>query len=144
MYCLRCVQTMAMLAVAVASTSMAQAQQRELLRPISLDLDLMVRPAPKQIPQPVPAMDLVNATASGGENLQGYGALSFRFNAGGAATMYDSDGASSGRWQRNGNQVTLHFYNGKVVYQGTIQGDQISGSASNGARNWEWNVRIQK
>src|SRR6266496_3534082 len=135
MWRLRSVQTMAVLGLAFASASAALAQGRELLRPISLDLDLRVRPAPKQIPQPPPAMDLVNATANGGENLQGYGALSFRFNAGGAATMYDSDGASSGRWQRNGNQVTLHFYNGKVVYQGTIQGDQISGSASNGARN---------
>lgn len=64
---------------------------------------------------------LANTDWSGYETLGGYGNLRFVFTNSGV-TMYDKDGATPGTWQQNGESLTMWFYNGTVVYSGTIQG----------------------
>jgi hypothetical protein len=69
--------------------------------------------------------------------------LTFRFHGERQVTMEDSDGSTEGTWQRVGNQVTLRFYNGKVAYGGTLNGDTLSGRAGNGSTQWGWSLRRQ-
>ena len=54
--------------------------------------------------------------------------------------MTDRDGNVNGSWAQTGNSVTLKFYGNTVTYTGTMQGNKISGTASNGKDNWTWDV----
>jgi hypothetical protein len=82
---------------------------------------------------------LAGSAWSGHEGLQGYGALVFRFSAGGTAHMTDTDGTTRGTWTKSGNSVTLKFYSDKVIYNGTISsGFRMRGTATNGKRTWNW------
>jgi hypothetical protein len=78
---------------------------------------------------------------SGQEDLGGYGKLVFQLSSEGRVIMIDKDGRSEGSWARQGSQVELTFYDGKVVYTGTRQGATLSGTASNGRATWNWSVR---
>jgi hypothetical protein len=89
-------------------------------------------------PQPQPARDVL--TLTGNESLQGFGALSFDLHKGGRAVMHDTTGDSEGTWNANGNQVTLRFANGRVVYTGTLQGNTLSGAARNERTSWTFSV----
>lgn len=82
-------------------------------------------------------------TLAGSETLGGYGAIRFRLYPNGTAQMIDKDGTSQGTWSLSGKGLTLRFYNGSVRYYGTIQGNRISGRASNGRNQWSWNTTIQ-
>lgn len=100
-------------------------------------------PAPAaQAPVAAPAVNpgLVNTTWVGSENLGGYGRLEFRFQANGQVTMIDSDGTQQGTCTVAGNTVTLRFYQGTVVYTGTLTGQGLAGTATNGKSTWKFAV----
>ncbi len=86
----------------------------------------------------------------GSETLAGYGKLSFSLYPGGRTVMVDAMNTAEGTWQQNGNQYTFTFFTGSVIYQGTLNGATLSGSASSpGARTeerktWNWTVQLQK
>ncbi len=84
---------------------------------------------------------LAGTVWSGSEQLAGYGKLTFRLWASNRATMHDARETMAGSWHRSGSQVTLRFDDGRVVYRGTLHGDTLSGTASNGDRRWTWSVR---
>jgi S1-C subfamily serine protease len=77
---------------------------------------------------------------SGSENLAGFGNLRFNFVSSTAVFMHDAKETIMGNWSLQGVNVTLRFYNGTVVYTGQINGQTISGSASNGKDRWTWSV----
>jgi biotin carboxyl carrier protein len=103
------------------------------------------QPQPKQFPTPPvnpnPGQQgLAGTSWSGSETLPGYGALTFQFQPGGQATMIDKDGNQPGTWNQGGNSISLTFANGGVIYNGTITGGQMSGTARNDKENWSWSV----
>ena len=90
--------------------------------------------APQPAPQPA------SQTWAGEENLQGFGQLAFVLHTGGRAVMHDVRGATEGSWQQTGNQVTLHFDNGRIVYAGVLEGNTIAGNAQNDRTTWSFRV----
>lgn len=97
-------------------------------------------------PQPVPnpgVVKLAGTSWTGTESLQNFGKLTFQFAAGGKATMIDTAGVSNGTWTQNGNQVNIQFFNGKVTYSGVLNGNAISGNASNTA-GAKWTFKVSK
>ena len=117
-----------------------------IINPMPNIIPIMPNPSPMPMPNITPGGNpggdgqLTGSSWTGGETLRQYGALSFRFNAGGQATMTDRDGNVNGSWAQTGNSVTLKFYGNTVTYTGTMQGNKISGTASNGKDNWTWDV----
>lgn len=107
-------------------------------------------PAPTPSPAPKPAtppgettpksVSLPGTTWVGSETLQGYGRLEFRFIDEQRVKMIDAQSEVMGTWSRNGNTVTLSFFNGNCTYEGTINGSQISGRATAGKTGFTWNV----
>jgi hypothetical protein len=96
----------------------------------------------------------------GDEDLPGYGRLTFRFLPAQIVKMTDNDatersvsfrpvemtdkdGIQWGTWHFNGDQVQLFFYDDTVVYRGTIKGNRVSGTATNGRVTWNWSVKLQ-
>jgi hypothetical protein len=57
--------------------------------------------------------------------------------------MIDTDGSQTGRYSRSGRSVTLRFYEGRVIYTGTLQDDIIYGSGRNGRTSWTFSVKRQ-
>ena len=53
--------------------------------------------------------------------------------------MVDKDGNTPGRWNQEGDNVTLTF-GGNVTYTGTVNGNKMEGSASNGKDSWNWSL----
>lgn len=89
--------------------------------------------------------NLAGTQWKGREDLQGFGALSFRFLAGGVVLMLDTEGESPGTWRYKGNQITLNFNNGATVYTGILQNGTLSGSARSGrGQAWSWSVVMRQ
>jgi hypothetical protein len=88
---------------------------------------------------PAPAPGLANTTWVGSE--EGFGRLEFRFQPTGQVTMIDTTGSHPGTYSLQGNAVTLTFFNGEVVYNGTLNGQAITGSAHNTKKTWSFSVR---
>jgi hypothetical protein len=80
---------------------------------------------------------------TGSEDLANYGELSFEVFGGGRVLMTDTDGVHEGTWRQAGGVVTLYFYEGKVVYSGTLRGAVLSGTARNDRTTWNWSVELQ-
>lgn len=80
---------------------------------------------------------------SGSENLCNYASLTFQLYPGGRAVMLDAQRMSEGIWLQNGQQMTLRFSGGRVVYTGTVFGNAMSGTASNQCTTWSWNANRQ-
>lgn len=106
-----------------------------------------MNPQPKTNPMPPPANPNPNpnqanlaGTWTGSETLAGYGALTFQLQPGGQASMIDKDGNAPGTWSAAGNSVNVSFPNLGVFYTGTLNGNQISGTARNGKDTWNWTV----
>ena len=84
---------------------------------------------------------------TGTETLAGYGRLSFELHKDGRVVMTDAKDTAEGVWRRQGNQYTLSFANGAIVYVGTENGTTISGTASGpaarqaGRQTWNWSVQ---
>ncbi|MFO0863294.1 MAG: caspase family protein [Gemmataceae bacterium] len=84
---------------------------------------------------------------AGTETLPGYGRLSFELHKDGRVVMTDAKDTAEGVWRRQGNQYTLSFANGAIVYVGTENGATISGTASGpaarqaGRQTWNWTVQ---
>ena len=76
----------------------------------------------------------------GSEDLQGYGDLMFAFSPNGVCLMTDKDGEHDGTWARTGNDVTLTFSGGAVVYRGVVAGRVIAGAATGRSGTWNWRV----
>lgn len=76
----------------------------------------------------------------GQEQLEGYGRLEFFLRGNGVATMVDAEGSTRGTYQHQGNRVILTFHNGGVVYEGTIQGNTLSGRGRTAQGNWTFSV----
>lgn len=99
-------------------------------------------PAPKQPVGPVPGQqNLAGTTWSGTETLAGYGNLTFQFQPGGQVSMLDRDGNTAGTWNTAGNSINISFPNLGIFYTGTINGNQMNGTAQNGKDNWSWTLR---
>lgn len=92
-------------------------------------------------PQPKITSSLVGTTWIGSESLETYGRLEFRFGPNGQVVMIDAAGESTGSYNVQGNTVTLTFHGGKCIYTGTINGQEISGSAQAGGKTWTFSVR---
>jgi hypothetical protein len=94
-------------------------------------------------PQPKDAARRLTGT----ETLPGYGRLSFELFKDGRVVMTDAKDTAEGVWRRQGNQYTLSFANGSIVYVGTENGSTISGTASGplarqaGRQTWNWSVQ---
>lgn len=97
-------------------------------------------PVPPQQPpeQPQPNQNTLTGNWSGTESLAGYGKVSFNFQPGGNVTMIDRDGTTPGNYNQNGNNISLAF--GPVTYTGTVNGNTMSGTASNGQTTWTWSA----
>jgi hypothetical protein len=86
---------------------------------------------------------------AGNETLPGYGKLSFALYSNGRAVMVDAKSTMEGIWRQQGNQYTLAFANGSVIYTGTLSGATLSGTATSpavrqqGRQSWTWTVRQQ-
>lgn len=90
------------------------------------------------------APQIADSRWQGRETLQGYGKLTFRLDADGAATMVDATGSHKGTWRQNGRNVDLTFFSGDVVYSGAIDGNSIRGFAGNGGgTRWVFEVERQ-
>jgi hypothetical protein len=92
------------------------------------------------VPAPPSAVAGLSGRWIGTEDLPGYGALTFEFAPAGVSFMTDRDGRRQGTWKLEGAQVTLAFYNGTVVYRGTVAGYTMSGMAASGSRTWNWRL----
>jgi hypothetical protein len=79
----------------------------------------------------------------GTEDLRGYGPLTFRIVSKSKVQMIDKDGTNPGVWEVNGNRIRLFFYDGSVVYEGSVNGNSVSGTATNGKTKWNWRVQTQ-
>jgi hypothetical protein len=101
-----------------------------------------VQPRPSPTPTPR-VVTLPNTTWKGGETLQNYGELRFQFGSGDTVSMKDSDGTTTGQYSRSGRTVTLRFYNGTVVYTGTLDDNIIHGTGRNGRTSWTFSVKLQ-
>jgi Caspase domain len=83
----------------------------------------------------------------GTESLSGFGKLTFAMYASGRAIMVDAKETTEGIWRRDGNQFTLSFFDGSVVYNGTLKDGILSGTATspsvrtNAAKAWTWSVK---
>jgi HEAT repeat protein len=86
--------------------------------------------------------DLAGSSWSGTETLKGYGTLQFQFAGGGQVTMIDKDGRTPGTYTQNGVRVVLNF-GASISYSGTINGQTMSGQATNTRDSWTWSVTKQ-
>jgi hypothetical protein len=78
---------------------------------------------------------------SGTENLAGFGKLTFTLESNNKVVMHDAKSTVNGTYSRSGNQVTLNFPQVHATYHGTMNGFQISGSASDTKGNrWTFSV----
>ncbi|MBM3995975.1 MAG: hypothetical protein FJ303_17765 [Planctomycetes bacterium] len=78
----------------------------------------------------------------GQEQLEGYGDLEFVFRASGVVIMIDTDGANQGTYRQVGTDVVMTFYDGRVVYQGRMQGNTMTGTGRNARGSWSFTVTL--
>ncbi len=74
-----------------------------------------------------------------------YRPLEFQFGVGGSVTMVinnNNEARTSGKYTHAANSVIITFP-GSVTYRGTIDGETMSGTASNSKVNWIWKVNRQ-
>jgi hypothetical protein len=90
------------------------------------------------------AADLADTSWQGGEDLAGFGELSFQFQNDGTAVMVDARSRVRGSWSQDGADVTIRFQN--CVYQGRMQGGELSGTAQylDGDQSWTFRVALQQ
>jgi hypothetical protein len=104
---------------------------------------------PQYVPQPiVQYVPLVPQPVqqqvwTGDEDLAGYGALTFRLQANGKAVMVDAKDSLVGAWAASGNTITLTFGGGNIVYTGTIDGQTMSGTATDNRKTWNFSLTRQ-
>jgi hypothetical protein len=104
----------------------------------------------KSAPDPVrPPPTDVPTRWVGTETLAGFGKLSFAMHAQGRVIMVDAKETSEGIWRKNGNEYTLSFSDGAVIYTGRLNGATLSGTATSPSapheplRSWTWSVKMQ-
>jgi S1-C subfamily serine protease len=76
---------------------------------------------------------------AGSETLPGFGKLRFQFLTNISVIMVDAKETSRGSYVHTGNNVTITF-GGGVTYNGTVNGNSMAGSATNGTNRWTWTV----
>lgn len=80
---------------------------------------------------------------TGSEALANYGKIAFHFYASGRVVMIDAKSSAEGTWLQQGQDITLRFFGGRVVYSGTLNGNALAGTARNEKTSWSWNVQAQ-
>jgi HEAT repeat protein/S1-C subfamily serine protease len=80
---------------------------------------------------------------TGSQTLAGFGKLQFVFLNKDRVIMDDSRETSRGTFQVNGQEVTLKFFSGDLVYTGTINGGQMEGTAKDQSGSWNFSVSHQ-
>lgn len=83
---------------------------------------------------------------NGSESLDQYGKLTFRFTTADEVVMIDAHSQISGSYTQDGAAVRITF--GDCVYEGSINGNVLSGTARFTAGNntgvtWTFNVTLQ-
>ncbi len=63
--------------------------------------------------------------------------------AGTVVTVTKAYGRLEGTWRLQGNDVTLAFFNGELVFRGSLAGNTIAGSATWKGEIWTWRVSRQ-
>jgi S1-C subfamily serine protease len=91
------------------------------------------------VPDPNQQSTLTGSVWVGRETLAGFGKLTFQFTSNVAVVMIDAQEQSRGNYRQNGNAVIITF-GGGIIYNGNINGNIMSGNATNGQQNWNWNV----
>ena len=94
-------------------------------------------------PKETELFEKLTAQWVGSETLPGFGKLTFTMFSGSKAVMVDAASRVEGTWKQNGNQFTLSFGDGGVVYSGTLSGGTLSGTATSGKSNWKWTVHAR-
>jgi opacity protein-like surface antigen len=94
--------------------------------------------------QPPPSV--VGSEWKGQEDLGNFGPLTFKFQDGQKVTMIDAHNTIDGSFSQNGASVQIQF--GNCVYEGTISGNVLSGTArftsgSDAGVTWNWRVERQ-
>lgn len=84
--------------------------------------------------------DIANSEWVGQEERPGFGNLKIVFASSSIVLLLPAKGKAIGTWTKRGNEVTLRFMNGGVVYSGTIDGRTIKGSAEDGQQKWAWST----
>jgi hypothetical protein len=79
-----------------------------------------------------------NTSWNGSETLANHGKLRFDFSGGDRVTMIDQYGKMDGTYVQNGAAITLRF--GICAYTGSVNGQTMSGVASNTMQRWKWTV----
>ncbi len=102
----------------------------------------VVNPVPAPAPIPAPAVNLAGTTWKGTENLGGFAALTFQFQANGQALMIDAQRTVQGTYVVNGNQVTINLGQ-YATYTGTLNGNAFTGTGQS-AKQAPWNFSTSK
>jgi hypothetical protein len=85
--------------------------------------------------------NLANTSWSGQEKITGqWTPISFKFQAGGQATMVIPGGTYSGTWNQTGNQVTISLPTINNTFTGTINGNTISGQGKDNVGPWDFTL----
>ena len=84
--------------------------------------------------------DIANSEWVGQEERPGFGNLRIVFATSSVVLLFPAKGKALGTWKKNGNEVTLRFMDGGVIYSGTLDGKTIKGSAEDGVQKWAWSV----
>jgi HEAT repeat protein/S1-C subfamily serine protease len=81
---------------------------------------------------------------SGTQSLAGYGKLEFIFlgkrDKEYRVIMDDSRETVPGTFEQNGQEVKIKFYGGDLTYTGTVQGNQMTGTAKDQGDSWTFSV----
>lgn len=85
------------------------------------------------------AISLANTVWKGTEQLQGFGALEFRFFADGKAVMVDAQSTVNGTYAIQGNMVAISLP-GVATYTGTINGNTFTGQGKDDKGTWGFSV----
>lgn len=89
-----------------------------------------------------PKNSVAGTSWSGSESLSGFGKLTFQFDFDGKAVMIDAKSLVNGTWTQVDNQVTITFQN--CVYQGSIQGQVLSGNARYTSQPGQWTFSLTR
>ena len=94
---------------------------------------------PGMVPQAGQKSNLKNTRWNGTETLPGFGKLNFQFITDSSVVMVDAKETLRGSYVHTGNNVTITF-SGGIIYNGAINGNTMSGNATNAQDNWTWTV----
>ena len=84
--------------------------------------------------------DIAGSEWVGQEDRPDSGSLRIVFVTPSIVLMLPAKGKVLGTWTKNGNDVTMRFRDGAVMYSGTLDGRSMKGTAEDGEIRWSWSV----